>query len=563
MEYERETAQARAPAERIHDFAEFQLALPEGTLRRQAARCMDCGIPFCQAGVLIGGMASGCPINNLIPEWNHLVYTGRWHEAYLRLSKTNDFPEFTGRVCPAPCEGSCTVGINSGPVTVKKIELEIVERAWEAGWVVPEPPPIRTGRRVAVVGSGPAGLSCAAQLNRAGHHVTVYERAERAGGLLMYGIPAMKLAKEVVERRLALLAEEGIMFRTGVEVGRDLDAAQLRAENDAVVLCTGAAQPRDLAVEGRQLAGVHFAVDFLRLSTQWSLQDAGPGNSDEGHAGPRAAVGNSNEGTGTEGMPRVQGTGLAPYPCSRRPGSSSAPRYLSARGKDVIVIGGGDTGTDCVASCLRQGCRSIRQFEILPRPPDARPPDNPWPEWPRTYRVDYGQEEAAAIFGRDPREYGILASRLDGDAAGHVQAIHTVRVEPAGRAGAGKVGPDAGLGAGSRQGGTSSGQPGAGAAARAPASGPYDEVPGSEQAWPAQLVLLAMGFLGPEPWLLAQFGVERDERGNIRSAQGAFATNVRGVFAAGDARRGQSLVVWAIKEGRGAARQVHRYLMGL
>ena len=481
LEYERELPPGRQPLERIHDYSEFTLHMPDERLRRQAARCMDCGIPFCHTGTLLNGMASGCPIHNLIPEWNHLVYRGQWREAYERLRRTNNFPEFTGRVCPAPCEGSCTVSLNGDAVTIKKIEHAIIERAWEEGWIVPQPPQVRTGKRVAVVGSGPAGLACADQLNRAGHLVTVYERADRVGGLLMYGIPTMKLDKAVVERRVGLMAAEGVAFVTGTEIGKDVAAAQLQSEFDAVILCVGASRPRDLPIEGRGLAGIYFAVDFLHRNTK-SLLDS-----------------DHQDG-----------------------------QYVSARDKDVIVIGGGDTGTDCVGASLRHGCRSLAQFEILARPPDERTADNPWPEWPRVYKLDYGQEEAAVVFGHEPREYNILTKRFVGDEAGHVREAHTVRVE--------QVKENGRL--------------------------VFKEVPGSEEVWPAQLVLLAMGFLGPEPGLLAQFGVEADERTNVKATYGKFATNVPGIFAAGDARRGQSLIVWAINEGRAAARECDRYLTG-
>ncbi len=442
---------------------------------------MDCGTPFCHTGKLFSGMASGCPINNLIPEWNDLVYRGLWREAIDRLHKTNNFPEFTGRVCPAPCEGSCVLGINAPPVTIKNIEYAIIERAFDQGWVAAEPPAARTGKKVAVVGSGPAGLCAAAQLNRAGHTVAVFERADRVGGLLMYGIPNMKLEKEVVLRRIALLEQEGIQFLTGVEVGRNHPADRLLQDYDAIVLCTGATRPRDLPIEGRSLKGIHFAVDFLTANT-------------------RALLNRRQNGD-----------------------------YVSATGQDVIVIGGGDTGTDCVGTSLRHGCRSLVQLEILPQPPLERMPNNPWPEWPKIWRQDYGQEEAQAAFGSDPRIYLTTAKRFLGDTQGHVKAVHTVQVEWK-KNDKGQFVPA--------------------------------EVAGSDQERPAQLVLLAMGFLGPEQPLLQQLGVERDARSNVKAEFEKYSTNVRGVFAAGDCRRGQSLVVWAFNEGRGAARECDRYLMG-
>jgi glutamate synthase (NADPH/NADH) small chain len=481
IEHSRELPPDRLPDERTLDYLEFHLELPDERLRTQAARCMSCGLPFCHTGALIGGMASGCPINNLIPEWNHLVYQGLWEEALHRLLLTNNFPEFTGRVCPAPCEGSCTLALHQEAVTIKQIECAIIERGFEEGWVRPEPPAVRTGRRVAVVGSGPSGLACADQLNRAGHLVTVFERADRIGGLLMYGIPNMKLDKRIVERRVDLMTAEGVSFMARTEVGRDIPGDQLLQEFDAVVLCGGARQPRDLNVEGRDLAGIHFAVDFLTADTRSML------DGDLGRNG-----------------------------------------WISARHRDVVVIGGGDTGTDCVATSLRHGCCSVVQFEVLPELPPRRLPSNPWPEWPRILRTDYGQEEAIEAFGRDPREYCVQTTRFVGDGDGRVQEIHTVRVE---------VGRDErGL--------------------------KFTEIPGTEQRWPAQLVLLAMGFTGPERGLLEQFGVARDARSNVKAEYGRFATSVPGVFAAGDMRRGQSLVVWAINEGRGAAREVDRYLMG-
>ena len=481
IEYLRELPLDRPALERLRDWNEFHLHLDEAKLREQGARCMDCGVPFCHTGALLNGMASGCPINNLIPEWNDLVYRGLWHEALERLHKTNNFPDFTGRVCPAPCEGSCVLGITSPPVTIKNIECAIVDRGWEEGWIKAEAPHGRTGKKVAIVGSGPAGLCAAAQLNRAGHNVTVFERADRIGGLLMYGIPNMKLDKGVVQRRIDQMAQEGVDFVTNTEVGSNYPAANLLRQFDAVVLCLGATKPRDLPVEGRNLQGIHFAMDFLQANTK-SLLD----------------------------------------------GRKNGP-FISAENKDVIVIGGGDTGTDCVGTALRHHCKSLAQLEILPRPPQDRAQDNPWPEWPKVYRLDYGQEEAAAKFGQDPRTYLTTAKKFAGDETGSVQAVHTVQIEW-----------------------------------KRNEKGQFvaSEVPGTEQARPAQLVLLAMGFLGPEQALLEQLGVERDARSNVKAAYEAYSTNIRGVFAAGDARRGQSLVVWAFNEGRGAARECDRFLMG-
>ena len=381
MEYERESGPVLAPGERIGSWGEFHRHLPDSSLQRQGARCMDCGVPFCHTGEVMGGMATGCPIHNLIPEWNDLVYRGLWREALERLHKTNNFPEFTGRVCPAPCEGSCVLGINEPPVIIKSIECSIVDRGFEEGWIVPRPPSRRTGKKVAVVGSGPAGLSCADQLNQAGHEVTVLERADRIGGLLTYGIPAMKLDKDVVWRRVELLAAEGVRFLTGMDVGGNYPASKLRDDFDAAVLCCGATEPRDLPVGGRDLDGVLFAMDYLHANTK-SLLDS----------------------------------------------SLEDGRYISARDKDVIVIGGGDTGTDCVGTALRHGCRSLVQFEILPRPPDSRAPDNPWPQWPKIYRMDYGQEEAAARFGADPRRFSIMTVRMEGDASDRLQEVHTVGI---------------------------------------------------------------------------------------------------------------------------------------
>ena len=482
IEYLRELPVDRAPLARIGDWKEFHQHLEEKRLRQQGARCMDCGVPFCHTGKLVSGMATGCPINNVIPEWNDLVYRGLWREALDRLHMTNNFPEFTGRVCPAPCEGSCVLGINDPPVTIKNIEAEIIDRGWDEGWVLPEPPKTRTGKSVAVIGSGPAGLAAAAQLNRAGHAVTVLEREDRPGGLLTYGIPNMKLDKrEVVERRIALMEQEGIKFVCNAHVGENVEPQLLLRDFDAMVICTGATKPRDLAVPGRDLAGVHYAMEYLTASTK-SLLGAGP---------------------------------------------DASP--IHARGKDVIVIGGGDTGTDCVGTALRQGCRSVTQLEIMARPPLERAADNPWPEWPKVYKLDYGQEEAAAKFGEDPRTYLTTVKRLEGDAEGRLSGVVTVQVRWE-RNAQGQFVPA--------------------------------EVPGTERTYPAQLALIAMGFLGPEQALLTDLALECDARSNVKAEHGRYATSLKGVFAAGDCRRGQSLVVWAIQEGRGAARECDRYLMG-
>ena len=482
IEYLRELPVDRTPATRVGDWKEFHHHMEEKKLRQQGARCMDCGIPFCHTGKLIGGMASGCPINNLIPEWNDLVYRGLWKEALDRLLKTKNFPEFTGRVCPAPCEGSCVLGINAPSVTIKNIEASITDRGWEEGWVVPDAPKVRTGKKIAVIGSGPAGLSAAAQLNRAGHTVTVFERADRPGGLLMYGIPNMKLDKqEVVLRRIKLMEAEGIKFICNANVGDNVEPQIFLNEYDATVICTGATQPRDLPIEGRNLKGVHFAMEFLTANTKAVLNG------------------------GAEHCP------------------------IHAKGRDVVVIGGGDTGTDCVGTSMRHGCKSLLQIEILPKPPLERTADNPWPEWPKTYKMDYGQEEAAAKFGEDPRIYVTTVKKFIGDAQGNVKELVTVEIKWE-KNDKGQFIPK--------------------------------EQPGTEKTRPAQLVLLAMGFLGPEQPLLKEIGLETDARSNVKAEHEKYTTSIKGVFAAGDCRRGQSLVVWAINEGRGAARECDRYLMG-
>jgi glutamate synthase (NADPH/NADH) small chain len=481
LEYIRELPSEIAPSDRIRNWDEFHLHFPEEKLKTQAARCMDCGTPFCHTGSVISGMASGCPINNLIPEFNDLVYRGLWHEALDRLHKTNNFPEFTGRVCPAPCEGSCVLGITNPPVTIKNIECSIIDKGWEEGWITPQLPHKRTGKKVAIVGSGPAGLAAAAQLNQAGHQVTVYERADRPGGLLMYGIPNMKLDKEeVVLRRLQVLEAEGVKFICNTEIGKDLSADQLLKECDSVILCTGATKPRDLPIEGRELQGIYFAMDFLTANT-------------------KAVLDKTND-------------------------------CISAQGKDVVIIGGGDTGTDCVGTSVRHGCNSVTQIEIMPQPPMERAANNPWPEWPKVYKMDYGQEEAAAKFGADPRVYTTTATKFEGDENGHVKAVHTVQVEWQ-KDEQGRFIPK--------------------------------QVPGTEKVIPTQLVLLAMGFLGPEQPLLDSLGLEKDPRGNVKAEYGKYETSIPGVFAAGDCRRGQSLVVWAFNEGRGVARECDRHLMGV
>ncbi len=475
LEYDRALPKDRPCGERIKDWAEFHTHSGIDALRTQAARCMDCGVPFCHAGAQIGRTSIGCPLSNLIPEWNDLVYHGRIEEAYKRLSLTNTFPEFTGRVCPALCEGSCTEGLHDEAVTVKNIECHIIDTMFAEGKVEPRIPAKVTNKRAAVIGSGPAGLACADRLNQMGHDVTVFERADRAGGLLMYGIPNMKLDKSVVERRVRLMKKEGVKFELNTEIGRDYPAVRLVHEFDAIVLCCGATVPRPLKVPGAELKGVHYAVEFLSKNTK-SLLDS------------ELADGN----------------------------------YISAKDKNVVIIGGGDTGTDCAGTSIRHGCKSVVQFEIMGEAPEKRLPQNPWPEWPRIRKTDYGQEEAEYLYGSDPREYLTTVTKIDGDDKGRVKAVHTVNVEWT---------PE----------------------------GPKP-VPGSEKVRPAELVLIAMGFLGPEKTLSEQLMLETDARSNIKASDKDHRTSLEGIFAAGDCRRGQSLVVWAIREGMEAADAADRYL---
>lgn len=483
MEFKRQLPGDRSPSERVKDWEEFHKHMSEEELRTQGARCMDCGTPYCHTGIDMTGGTSGCPVHNLIPEWNNLVYRGQWKDALDRLHKTNNFPEFTGRVCPAPCEGSCTVGLIGQPVTIKTIEEAIIERGFEEGWVVAEPPEKRTGKRVAVVGSGPAGLACAAQLNKAGHEVTVYERSDRVGGLLMYGIPTMKLDKSVVERRVNLLVEEGVKFITNTEIGKDIPAQQLVDEYDAVVLCGGATKPREFNIEGSELKGVQYAMPFLN-GTIRSYLDSGLQDGD----------------------------------------------YLSAEGKDVIVIGGGDTGSDCVATSLRHGCKSITQFGTHTKAPLERDPiQNPWPQFPNVYTLDYAQEEAKALYGEDLREFSIMTTKFVGDGEGNLKELHTIQIQ--------RIVDETGRKI-------------------------YQPIPGTERVFPAQLALIAIGFDGPENTIINELSLETDRRSNVKARYGSYNTSVDKVFAAGDMRRGQSLVVWAINEGREAAREVDKYLMG-
>ena len=469
IELDRETEAYRDVEVRIKDYDEiFTSTHNFEKLQQQGARCMDCGVPFCQS-------ADGCPVDNLIPEWNDLVYNDSWKEALERLHKTNNFPEFTGRVCPAPCEGACVLGINTPAVTIKNIEQSIVDKGFAEGWIKSRKVSNRTGKKVAIIGSGPAGLAAADELNQMGHLITVYERSDRVGGLLMYGIPNMKLGKDVVNRRIELLRTEGIKFITGTNIGKDIMVAELKTKFDAIVLTTGATKARDLSAENRDAKGIYPAMEFLTENYQ-SLLDYGHVNEDQ----------------------------------------------FSAKNKNVIVIGGGDTGTDCIGTALRQGARSIVNFELMNKPPLERAEKNPWPEWPIIYRVDYGHEEAKLVYGKDPRQYQLLTKSFIKDEEGNVSGVKTVNVKFE--------------------------------------NGVLKEIPGTEKIWDAQLVLLSMGFVSPEHYLSNDIEIELDERGNYKAEYGSFTTSKQGVFSAGDCRRGQSLVVWAINEGRGVAKCVDAYL---
>ena len=482
MEYQREEAPAFSVYERIKNFDEFHEPLSREEQQKQGARCMECGVPFCQSGMMLGGMISGCPLNNLIPEWNDLVFRGAWEQAYHRLKITNNFPEFTSRVCPALCEKACTCGANGDAVTVRNNEFAIVETAYANGWAKADPPKTRTGKKSAVSGSGPSGLAAADQLNKRGHSVTVFERSDRIGGLLMYGIPNMKLEKTIIERRLDVMREEGITFRTSVNVGKDISFEELNKEFDRIVLACGASNPRDIKAEGRDANGIYFAVDFLKSTTK-ALLDNGL----------------------TEG-------------------------YISAKGKNVLVIGGGDTGNDCVGTCVRHGAKSILQLEMMPKLPDTRAENNPWPEWPRVCKTDYGQEEAAAVFGKDPREYQTTVKEFIKDNNGDLKAVVLVKLDAVKDSKTGRLN--------------------------------MTPIEGSEYIVDCELALIAAGFLGSESYVTDSFGVALDGRTNVAGQNGTHLTSVPNVFTAGDMHSGQSLVVRAIRDGRDCAREVDESLMG-
>ncbi len=483
MDYSRQTAEAALPRERIKNFNEFHIPLSKEEQQIQGARCMACGVPFCQSGMELMGMTSGCPLHNLVPEWNDLVYTGNWEQAYNRLVKTNNFPEFTSRVCPALCEAACTCGHYGDSVSVKENEHGIIENAYEQGFAKARPPKVRTGKKVAVIGSGPAGLAAADQLNKRGHQVTVYEREDRIGGLLMYGIPNMKLEKQVIDRKVNIMKEEGVEFITGVNVGKDVKAAKLLKEYDRIILACGAKNPRDIKVPGRDAKGIYFAVDFLSATTK-SLLDSGLKDN----------------------------------------------KYISAKGKKVVIIGGGDTGNDCVGTAIRHGAASVTQLEMMPKAPNQRAENNPWPQWPKVCKTDYGQEEAIALFGHDPRIYQTTVKEFIKDKNGKLCGLTTVKLESRQDEKTGRM--------------------------------VMAETPGSEHKLDADLVLIAAGFLGTEKYAADAFGITLNQRMNVQTEPESYETNVKNVFAAGDMHRGQSLVVWAIREGREAARAVDESLMG-
>lgn len=483
MEYERKGNQAVKPEDRIENFNEFHTPLSKEERKKQGARCMECGVPFCQSGMMIGGMTSGCPLNNLIPEWNDLLFTDNMSQALNRLLKTNNFPEFTARVCPAPCEAACTCSLNGNAVSIKENELEIIENGYEKGFIKPNPPKIRTGKKVAIIGSGPSGLAAADQLNKRGHLVTVFEREDRVGGLLMYGIPNMKLEKHIIDRRIAIMKEEGVTFITGADVGGNYKANKITKDFDSVILTCGASNPRDINVPGRNANGIYFAVDFLKSTTK-SLLDS-----------------ELKEGT-----------------------------YISAKDKNVLVIGGGDTGNDCVGTSIRHGAKSVLQLEMMPKLPDQRAENNPWPEWPRVCKTDYGQEEAIAVFGHDPRVYQTTVKEFVADEAGNVCKAKLVKLES-------KFNEE---------------------------TKRYfmAEVSGSEYEVDVDLVLIAAGFLGTQSYVAKAFGVELNDRTNVATENGSYKTSEDKIFVAGDMRRGQSLIVWAIREGREVAKEVDTHLMG-
>lgn len=483
MDYKREDAPAFSVKERIKNYNEFHTPLSKEEQAQQGARCMACGVPFCQSGMQIGTAYSGCPLNNLIPEWNDLIFQNAWEQAYHRLRLTNNFPEFTSRVCPALCEKACTCGANGDSVSVKANEYSIVENAYIEGYASPQPPKVRTGKRIAVIGSGPSGLAAADQLNKRGHSVTVFERSDRIGGLLMYGIPNMKLEKHIIDRRVDIMKAEGVEFKTSVNVGKDVKASQILKEYDRVILACGASNPRDIKVPGRDANGIYFAVDFLKSTTKSLLDN------------------DLKDGT-----------------------------YISAKGKNVMVIGGGDTGNDCVGTSIRHGAKSVLQLEMMPKLPDERTEDNPWPQWPKVCKTDYGQEEAIEVFGHDPRVYQTTVKEFVKDKNGNLKSAVLVKLTPEKDKKTGRM--------------------------------IMKEVEGSEYSVDVELVLIAAGFLGSESYVTKAFGVETNARTNVATGENSFKTNVKNVFAAGDMRRGQSLVVWAIREGRDVAREVDESLMG-